>query len=1285
MKKNYEELKAWAQKLDVQKIFEISQSQDLSGTDRSITYSVAKTLQRKEAPSFKQLRALDRIYQQIRNATSRQTGTDLKNFASYARQDVLDIDIKHLCLRMAWHDNKWDGKICKSPADNDFCVGEYSLLSDRIRRRRDLKIECQPSCIGCKADSTSLGDYQPPCFWSINAFGKEALQFKHDNPVAPDFPTIDEKLPPYSLISWPFKLSFTQGQEEKKKYGNYYPKDIFENRIRIFQRKVKPVESVVFTYCNYSNPISGEDMRYLVTGCALLASQGEPQYFNVTKDQLAKKAREVRQPNFPSMNWALRYTLDFETTGVRIPYHEYLAKLTESGGISEELLKDIAVTIDEEELREGFTYVAKHVDDDQAIYLLTKIRRSLLKVKEHGIVESFDTDRQLQTVEDLIGYTWKKRGYLPGLKSLLLAIPGVKENYSDRVSELIQSVDLADQETVHDLLGALSGTANDLGDKFDDLIVEVQEFMEEHKLSSENVVRLSSLNLTSHQFKRIINRDGIAYSVSAICDNPYLLFEEYEPGEESEDELAGEKIDGKVDLFKIDISLMPLAKYQRRIMELHDFRPTDHHRLRAVVIQILRNQENSGDCFLEVKEIIKEAESYSLFYKLDTPYSVDEQLTQPTESSEKHFREKLVIRRVVGRMHYYLKNIFDDEVFVREFISNLVEQKDHALTAASLKSSLPAAIRLLSKRIGDRFDAVLFREEREHLYSSVASKSFFVITGLPGAGKSYELLKLVDFLRGQRETHVVLSFTGKAVIRLRNNEEGIKFINAKTIDKFLKEQENEKAQAATSIVHNLIIDEASMVDLPKLAETLRNIDRRHLKRLIFVGDPNQLPPIGFGKPLADLVEMMAEKPKIYKDHGVRLEVNCRAEMSDEFIGFSRIFSNESKFSEGYLARTAKEGPICEGSLELVFWRSREELRDRLSKKVGELLRAKGYALDQLPRFLGIENSTKKPSDLERLQVLSPYRNGYFGASGLNLFFQDELRAGVPFEQKSGDVVFKLFDKVMHTQNEYKDNELLVSNGSLGAIVSNKKVFFVEHDEPIPIKSLRTQNMLELAYAITVHKSQGSGFNHVFIVLPEKARLSYRELLYTALTRAKNQVTLLVQQGDEIPNVPAFLGMIRSRSAVVGRRTSLFSEKGERYAYMPDEDVVVKSRVEYIIYRKLLEAKEKYGNFSFTYENTYEVKGKDFVIHPDFEIRFADGRVVFWEHLGRVTSQSYMKDWDKRREIYEAQDDFDKVVTTDELQGISDEKIERIVEKIVSNEQVSEDNSGRYSKMHFSLR
>ena len=83
------------------------------------------------------------------------------------------------------------------------------------------------------------------------------------------------------------------------------------------------------------------------------------------------------------------------------------------------------------------------------------------------------------------------------------------------------------------------------------------------------------------------------------------------------------------------------------------------------------------------------------------------------------------------------------------------------------------------------------------------------------------------------------------------------------------------------------------------------------------------------------------------------------------------------------------------------------------------------------------------------------------------------------------------------------------------------------------------------------------------------------------------------------------------------------------------------------------------------------------IHPDFVLRFDDGRIVYWEHLGRVLSKSYMRGWDSRKELYEESNDFKNVITTDELSGIDDDKIDTIIAMLVENKLTTEDSSNRY--------
>src|SRR5690606_966463 len=101
-------------------------------------------------------------------------------------------------------------------------------------------------------------------------------------------------------------------------------------------------------------------------------------------------------------------------------------------------------------------------------------RRSLMRVREHGLIPEFEVDEHLQRVEILLASVWKKRGYLPGLKSLLRAVPGILENYSDEVREVCESVDTSDGAVVEQLLAAVGGAANDISARFDTLLVEIR-------------------------------------------------------------------------------------------------------------------------------------------------------------------------------------------------------------------------------------------------------------------------------------------------------------------------------------------------------------------------------------------------------------------------------------------------------------------------------------------------------------------------------------------------------------------------------------------------------------------------------------------------------------------------------------------------------------------------------------------------------------------------------------------------------------------------------------------
>ena len=130
----------------------------------------------------------------------------------------------HLTVRMAWHDNMWDGTICRDPEGNVYCTGTRSLLSERIARNRNLKAETQAGIPGSKIDS--VDEYLPPCYWSSNAFGPDVQEISHRHPFWRFKElTIPEKMAPYSTFTWPFRISFNHSEEKVNTEGSY-PKDL---------------------------------------------------------------------------------------------------------------------------------------------------------------------------------------------------------------------------------------------------------------------------------------------------------------------------------------------------------------------------------------------------------------------------------------------------------------------------------------------------------------------------------------------------------------------------------------------------------------------------------------------------------------------------------------------------------------------------------------------------------------------------------------------------------------------------------------------------------------------------------------------------------------------------------------------------------------------------------------------------------------------------------------------------------------------------------------------------
>jgi predicted ATPase len=862
--------------------------------------------------------------------------------------------IKHLTVRLAWHDNKWNGNVCEDPESNVYCVGSHSLLSARIAKNRDLDIEKKNK--GKRIDK--LGKYLPPCYWSTNAFSKQALTVWHKHPF-PEFEkkhVINDKLSGYSVFTWPFHVGYVLDNKKKERAGRY-PMDL-DDRIDQFQNFFSKGKSLVFLYLNYDNPISAEDSKYALVGCATLNKITPGKDYSFTKAELktlrSQGSGKSSMKNFPTLNWAMTVSYDFDS-GVVLPYHEYLEHKKNSG--DSESLDEMKILIDEEDLQQNFKYVAMDMDDDACIYLLTRLRNSFEKIKGHGIIPATRAKAEIKKIDKLLERSWKARGTYPSLGNVLDVIANMGIGNPGIGNEIVSVVEKNNQGKVNlDVIVKLLNKKNIPkyldNDKFRATITEISVNIKGENLKL--LQKLSLFSLSQTQIKNIIRNNEKSFrkliDVNEIVENPYLLCENYKgPNFINRDEL--EIPDKKIGTFTIDIGMFPDPNYLGRNKAVQNLDVSHPYRLRAVISDHLKSLENDGDCYAVLDDILKMLKDYPLFYRPEDELLIDKNKLASVKYID-HFKERL---EVIDKKFFYLTEIKKAEDLIKTTIQKLLERDDHKTTVDDLDKFLKGEADTLSKTIKG-FERNQFIDERTKLIEGCIKKSFFVITGKPGSGKTKALKKVVDEIKKAGEKFVVLAPTGKASLRLR---EAIEDPNAQTIDKFIHSKGYNKiledfesfspTEPSKDVfeVKNLIIDESSMLDLKKVAVLFkmlygRSTNTGYTNRVIFVGDENQLPPIGYGKPFFDIIKYLKEKKYADKNF-VRLETNCRQRFDDKILKIADLFRGEKTCYEELISGISS-GKFSSAGFHVELWDDETELYQKIDARLGEAVKDLGVKI-----------------------------------------------------------------------------------------------------------------------------------------------------------------------------------------------------------------------------------------------------------------------------------------------------------------------------------------------------
>ena len=377
-----------------------------------------------------------------------------------------------------------------------------------------------------------------------------------------------------------------------------------------------------------------------------------------------------------------------------------------------------------------------------------------------------------------------------------------------------------------------------------------------------------------------------------------------------------------------------------------------------------------------------------------------------------------------------------------------------------------------------------------------ARNGVLILTGGPGTGKTTTINALIDFFETEGMNLMLAAPTGRAAKKMTEATG----YEAKTIHRLLEVNGGPDDERSSGFQKNaedpletdvIIIDEMSMVDLPLMHALLQAVCVG--TRLILVGDRNQLPSVGPGSVLKDMIESecfpVVKLEKIFR----------QAEQSD-------IVVNAHKINRG-------EYIILDNKSMDFFFLKRQDANTIISV-ILTLIQKK------LPKFVQAEP--------EEIQVLTPMKKGLLGVERLNQILQRYLNPESPKkeEKEYGDKKFRVGDKVMQIKNNYQieweirsrqgmliDKGTGIFNGDMGKVhsISNyEETLTVEYDDHrLVTYSFDMLDELELAYAITIHKAQGSEYPAVIIPLLQGPRQLYnRNLIYTAVTRARKCVTLV---------------------------------------------------------------------------------------------------------------------------------------------------------------------------------
>lgn len=1193
------------------------------------------------------------------------------------------LPLRHVSIRVPWHDNGWNGTVCSNPAGNAACLA----LAEIREKKNDIhetgiageSIEPMaqkhwPACLGERATIMAPFEFSRTIEHPYASFSDlhehiSAATFKH--------PAYSAAVIPFRWMSrkdaWEIaeRLDLDVDPEREPTDGwlerNNWVQDHENQRslLEAFNSAVEPERSLCFFYAKQTPMVDDSDRILVGAG-------------RVTKTGPLVEYGQSRPGKLRSYVWdrAVQHSIrpSFDD-GFLLPYHELLQKADEGESVD---LK-ACTAICPEDRRAEFSYAGEHVTHDGAISALLRCRDALENAEPYTTAP---TGLMFNWIDARLGELWKLRGPTPGLGAVLKAF-GLERGHL-LAYELSSA--LGDNESPWPLLDGLMAGTTHVSARADELIRRtardkwnaIKDKRPERRTLLELLARFE---LTDDQAQRMFVVEeraaaGIDASDADLLANPYLVFERDRRSPEP------------VSVWTVDRGAFPPPA----VREIHPVPepsaiddPTDRRRTRALVIEALEAAGADGHTLQPRVGVVTTVRAYPL----DPECPIDGDLLDVVEDS---FEPWIAMEAMSnGAPAYQLDRLKDARNIIAPFVQKRVAGRRHQLPhdwGALLDAMLgndgfdESAEEAERERRG--------REEKAAALAEIAESRFSVLVGPAGTGKTTILRALLEQPEVDAGGVLLLAPTGKARVRLETTTDH----EAKTLAQFLiafgRYDEKTGAYVVTGgdkvdAGKTIVVDEASMLTeemLASLLDTLRGVDR-----FILVGDPRQLPPIGAGRPFFDIVEQLrpenidAAFPRRANGYA-ELTVHRRHKGDEpDDVQLARWFSGQTlRATDDEIVGKVENGAESE-RVRFVQWNTGEELRELLLSVLVEELNG----VDGLDDVAGFErtlgavevgehryfNRGNTAEAAESWQILSPVKALTHGVRDLNRLIQTTFRQGtldfareksfIPKPVGNDQVVYG--DKVINLRNHrrsriYPDDDKAlkyVANGEIGIVVGQFKTkgwkgrpWKVEIEfssQPGYAYGFSSRDFsdegtasVELAYAITVHKAQGSEFGRTFLVLPEASRVMSRELLYTALTRQRDRI-VVVHQG---PRNELWKYASDQYSEMKSRLTNLFLapqlvQVGDRYLeerliHRSGKGEPMRSKSEVIVADRLDAA-----GIDYEYEATLVSTDGSPSRIPDFTIVDDNsGEVYYWEHLGMLSDPGYAKKWAAKLKWYESQ-------------------------------------------------